>query len=257
MKKLLKNSWIENPHLVTIPPHFKKPYLLEPTMEMILARDVDDICNQPNLKILKTGNSVHEPKICEADDTIIKFFYPKRRLFSSDRFKPYAMRFCNNIEKLQAYGYSVPNIVKVKYCAERKLYLVYYKKLAGVDVRTIAKTKGLNFITHVSKLIADMHAQGIFFRSIHLENLLKQPDNKIGLLDIADVRFNKKPLSLYTRYRNIKHLLQNQCDAEIWKAYGINKFLKEYFSHSTLSQFSRMILTKMVMKISTGARKKK
>lgn len=216
-------------------------------MEVILAREFDEICQKS--KVIKFGRSLEQPKIFETqDNTIIKLFYSKRRRFSSDKFKPYAIRFCRNIARLRAHGYSVPQVTQIKYCAERKIYLVYYKKIPGIDIRSYAKTHDINFISQVIKLLADLHQNGVFFRCIHLENLLKQADNKIALLDIVDVRFKNHKLSIHTRLRNIKHLLRDPNDKELWQTYGIQKFLNEYFASAKLGMFARFILSRSILK---------
>lgn len=217
-------------------------------MQIIHAREFEQICNH-DTKIIKFGRSLEQPKIYEtADDTIIKLFYPKRRRFSSDKFKPYAFRFCNNIEKLRSLGYAVPEVIKINYCPDNKIYLVFYKKMAGTDLRSYVKQHGVHVIEQVAKLVADLHQRGVFFRSIHLENLLRLDDGKIGLLDIVDMRFKSRPLSLHMRYRNIKHMFADTNDMQLWKDYGKQRFLNNYFRYAAMNKISQWILSYFVKK---------
>lgn len=215
-------------------------------LDIISSREFYDICNNQNNKIIKFGK-VNQPKVYEKDgDTIIKLFYPKQRLLSSDRIRPRAKRFYNNVKSLHTHGYDVPKVNKVQFCPELKMYVIYYNKIQGNDVRTLAKHGDLNIIYNVADLLADLHKNGIFFRSIHLENLLSKPDGKIALLDLTDVKFKSRALTIYLRYRNIKHLLQEPNDRELWQAFGVKTFLDAYFKSAKLSRMSQMLLTTFI-----------
>ncbi|MBX3708525.1 MAG: hypothetical protein KIT56_01390 [Gammaproteobacteria bacterium] len=215
-------------------------------MDIISSHEFNEICHHKNVKTIKYGYG-KQPKVFEKDgNTIIKLFYPKKRLLSSDKYRPYALRFQNNILSLRMHGYDVPNVIKTEYCSELKIYLVYYQKIEGEDIRGLANKGKLEAIQHVADLIADLHQKGIFFRSIHLENLLYKPDGTIALLDITDVRFQSTSLTMYSRYRNLKHLLQEPNDRALWQAFGISNFLKAYFKSTTLSTLSKIVLTYML-----------
>lgn len=215
-------------------------------MDIISSSEFDKIFNNINTIIVKYGR-INQPKVYEQHgNTIIKLFYRKETWLSSDRIRPRAMRFYKNIQSLQQHGYDVPRVIKMQYCKELKIYLVYYEKIAGNDVRKLADQGRVDLLDDVIRFIASLHESGIFFRSIHLENLLYKPDGSFALLDITDVRFKSGPLSLYMRYRNLKHLLKERHDRHIWKKFGIDKFLETYFSQTTLSPVSQTILTRLV-----------
>lgn len=214
-------------------------------MEIISNREFYDICNDSNTKTIKFGK-VDQPKVYEKDNTIIKLFYPKKSLLSSDRIKPRAIRFYNNVKSLYSQGYDVPRITKLQFCPDLRMYLIHYNKIQGGDVRSLARHGKLDLINNVADLLADLHKNGIFFRSIHLENLLYQPDGKMALIDITDVRFGSRPLPLYLRYRNIKHLLLHRDDRDLWQAFGAKNFLDVYFKSAALSGFSRKLLSHLV-----------
>lgn len=210
-------------------------------MDIISFNEFNDITRQS--KTIRYGR-INQPKVLEADNTIIKLFYRKRKLLSSDRIKPQAMRFYDNIQSLRAYGYDVPKLIKIQYCAELAVYLIHYHKIEGQDVRSLAKCGNISIIHDVIKLLADLHKNGVFFRSIHLENLLYTSDGKIALIDISDLKIKSKSLTPYLRYRNLKHLfLQNSNDTEIWKNFGMNQFFTLYFKSTELSSYSRKLLS--------------
>lgn len=217
-------------------------------MDIISCHEFAAICHDTNTQIIKFGK-VDQPKVFEKNgNTIIKLFYPKRRKITSDRIRPRAIRFYRNVDKLFGRGYSVPRIDKMQFCPDLKMYLLYYPKIQGCNVRYHAQNGNLDIITEVARLLADLHKKGIFFRSIHLENLLYQPDGKFALLDVTDVKFRSGALSLYLRYRNIKHLLNEPMDKEIWHAFGISRFMSEYFRFAGLKHYSGLLLNRLVMR---------
>jgi len=220
-------------------------------MNIISHQAFNAICEDSNTTIIKYGK-VDQPKVFEKNgNTIIKLFYPKKSRLSSDRIWPRALRFYRNVQALQHHGYNAPIITNVQFCPELKIYLLHYPKIQGQDVRHLARNGKLTIIHEVAHLLADLHRNGIFFRSIHLENLLYQPDGKFALLDVTDVRFKKRALSFYLRYRNIKHLFQEPNDKDIWQAFGIQHFMDEYFKLAKLPNYSRILLSYLIKRTLT------
>jgi serine/threonine protein kinase len=118
--------------------------------------------------------------------------------------------------------------------------------VSGEDTRSLAKKGNLAVIQQVAKVVADLHQKGVFFRSIHLENLLYQSDDKFALIDLAGVRFKSSALSTLLRYRNLRHLLGEVDDRELWQAFGVDNFLKLYFKHAQLSEAAEKVITFLI-----------
>jgi len=216
-------------------------------MDIISCQEFTAICHDTETQTIKFGKTIQQPKVFEKNgDTIIKLFYPKKSRLSSDRIRPRAMRFYRNVNQLHQSGYTVPRVDKIQFCPELRMYLLYYPKIQGRDIRCLAKDGNLDVIRHVAHLLADLHEKGIFYRSIHLENLLYQPDGKIALLDVTDVKFKSAALSWYFRYRNIRHLFNEPLDKDLWQAFGISNFMKEYYQFAKLSPHSRFLLDYLV-----------
>jgi hypothetical protein len=218
-------------------------------MDMISSREFYSLYSntqeiyQKNSMISLVSNAANRPKVIEKNgDTIIKFFYSNKKKLSSDKIKPRYQRFCENIQLLQKYGYAVPHLLKTQSCSDLKVHIVHYLKIEGREVRNTTQNGDLTSIPGIAKLLADLHAKGIFFRSIHLGNLLQKADGELALIDIADVRFKSSPLSLSVRYRNLKHLFKHREDKQAWQAFGINNFMQIYFEAAKLSKFSQKLL---------------
>lgn len=223
-----------------------KSLMGERRMDQISSAEFDTMCQDKALKIIKYGRGI-QPKVFEKDgSTMIKLFYPKKRLISSTRFKPQALRFSDNITGLHARGYNVPSLIRVQHCTDLNTYLVHYQKIEGQNIRALAKLGKMHLIEDVAKLVANLHKDGIIFRSIHLENLLYKSDGSLALIDIADVRFKDKPLNIYLRYRNLVHLFASEDDQALWEAFGIQNFLNRYFAAAKSSNTVRRIISFLI-----------
>lgn len=210
-------------------------------MEIISSHDFYAFCNRSDLTLLK--RTYKKPKLFESkSDEMIKIFYPRRKFISSNQYKPYALRFRNNAEQLRTLGFITPTIKTLQYCPDLNTYIISYDKLPGVDFRVFSQNnKGI--IHTLAAFIAKLHQKGIFFRSIHLENLLRLNNGDIALLDIVDIQFKKRAISSYLRFRNLKHLFQIKEDKQFWTHVNTAEFLKNYFKFAELSYFKRKIIS--------------
>ncbi len=200
------------------------------TMQIISGNEFNALCDDANHQILKYISN-HKPKIIEtADNAIIKVFYQKKKWYSRDRYYPKGKRFYNNANHLNHLNVMAPEVDKLQYCPELKLYTVKYKKYPGKECREWIAENQPVALSDVFQFIASLHAKGIFFRAIHLANILYDPKKGFALIDVADVYFKKKPLGLLARYRNIKHLFRAIEDKAYWQQVGIEKIMALYLA---------------------------
>lgn len=93
---------------------------------------------------------------------------------------------------------------------------MYYSPLAGNTVRQLQGTReeadALRF--KLGGYFAQLHERGVYFRSLHFGNVVLTPDNQLGLIDIADLRCQKRALSDSKRLRNFAHLLRYKEDRQ-------------------------------------------
>ena len=71
-------------------------------------------------------------------------------------------------------------------------------------------------------------------------------ENKFALIDLAGVRFKSRSLTTLLRYRNLRHLLGEPDDRELWQAFGVDNFLKLYFKHANLSIAAEKLITYLI-----------
>lgn len=142
-----------------------------------------------------------------ADGNILKLFR-RKRFFSSAMFRPYSKRFIDNALGLQKRGIPTLTVLDSFQLDAPGMTAVLYRPLPGETLRQIASKEGFDWEQNLEPLVAlirRLHAAGIYFRSLHLGNIVVTPDNQMGLIDVADLRFLRAPLSQALVKRNLQH----------------------------------------------------
>ncbi|QBF24857.1 toluene tolerance protein [Pseudomonas tructae] len=143
------------------------------------------------------------------DGRMLKLFR-RKRLLSSALLYPYARRFANNAQALQQLGVPSPEIIGVYRIPSIQRDAVYYAPLAGETLRQLLhKQEGAQTLrAQLGQFIAHLHSLGIYFRSLHLGNVVLTPERELGLIDIADLQRQSRPLRERQRVRNFHHVLR-------------------------------------------------
>ncbi len=148
-----------------------------------------------------------------ADGSFLKLFR-RKRLLSSAAWYPYAQRFADNARALAERGIPCPIVTGLWRIPAISRDAVRYQPLDGLTlrerIRADAGPPGLR--VQLGAFVAGLHQAGIYFRSLHLGNIVLMPQNTLGLIDIADLRTGKRPLSSRLRQRNLRHLLRDTQD---------------------------------------------
>lgn len=150
-----------------------------------------------------------------ADGSYLKLFRRKRWL-SSAAWYPYAQRFADNTRGLRQRGIPCPETMAVYRIPAIERDAVHYRPLPGDTLRSLATNANADLVALADRLgafIARLHAEGIYFRSVHLGNILLCPDGQMGLIDVADLRIGRRPLWRGERIRNFRHLLRDPRDS--------------------------------------------
>ena len=188
-----------------------------------------------------------EKVLLTPDKHIIKLFYPRRR-FTSATIYPYALRFWNNAQKLHKKGIPTVRCEQLRYDRQNSRHVITYPLLAGTTLRdTLEKSPDNNdYLTRLSAFLAMLHEKGILFRSIHLGNILVLENGGFGLIDIADMSLQRRPLGLVKRARNFRHLLHDKVDRDSLEQYGYKRFLEQYEAEANISGFRRRLFRALV-----------
>lgn len=145
-----------------------------------------------------------------SDGAMLKLFR-RKRLISSAAWSPYAQRFADNAVTLATLGIPVPQVLAVFRIPHIGRDAVHYRPLAGVTLRDLLR-QGMD--RHLeqrlralfTRFVIDLHDKGIYFRSLHLGNVVYTPEETLGLIDFSDVRAWKRPLIRYLRARNLRRM---------------------------------------------------
>lgn len=152
------------------------------------------------------------------DGTIIKLFRRKRVISSAALF-PYASRFVRNAEKLQKLGVPVPEVLGVARIQGMGRDMVHYRPLPGRTLRELSE-EGLSaerleaLKAQFTRFVIGLHDNGVYFRSLHLGNVVLTPEGQLGLIDFSDLRVYPWRLGAYLRARNMRRMqgIRGECE---------------------------------------------
>lgn len=182
------------------------------------------------------------------DGNFIKLFR-RKRLISSAALFPYAKRFADNTLELKKRGVPCPDVLATYRIAEIARDVVHYEPLPGLTLRQIiADSDSFNdaeLLKQFGAFVANLHNQGVYFRSLHLGNVVMTPDNELGLIDIADMRTLRRPLRKSMCLRNFMHMRRYRND-HAWLAQKQGElFFISYNEHSIHNWDRSTLLSKL------------
>lgn len=172
------------------------------------------------------------PKVLrQPNGQLLKIFRPRRRLWLA-RMRPSAQRFARNAELLAERGITTPKVSECMWLDKvQAVSACLYEPLPGQSLDQLYRQVRPEFdalLPELANFIRTLHQRGIYFRSLHLGNILRLPDGGFGLIDFLDMRFKRGPLSSRLARRNLQHLngylRRSQIDDFPWQrllqAYG-------------------------------------
>lgn len=181
------------------------------------------------------------PKVLKLVDGSFFKLFRRKRWFSSELIYPYVKRFADNASMLNKIGIKTPKITALYrfFVNSIKFTAVRYIPLEGETLRHALKESNAKqqeaLVVQFAVLVAKLHQHGVYFRSIHLANVLVMANGELGLIDFADMSKQSSPLSKSKRLRNLKHLKRYQED--------VNWIFSEYFT-SFLTAYETIAGTK-------------
>lgn len=165
-----------------------------------------------------------------SDGNMLKVFR-LRGWFSSSLIYSNARSFCRNAKRLQRRGIATVQHCQLFHFAGSTDTAVIYSPLVGESVRTLLKNK--TFLESdcfvLGEFIAELHAKGVYFKSLHCGNIIKTATG-FGLIDIADMKIYPWALWSVTCQRNFNRLMRYQEDVDQLKQLGWQHvILQAYF----------------------------
>jgi len=160
-------------------------------------------------------------------------------------FYPYSLRFRHNSRRMRRRGYPCITVDDIFYCHAIRRHGVIYRKLEGRPLDRLLCSKDATahrVYVEYAVLLARLHADRIYFRSVHPGNVLLMADGSYGLIDVGDMRFPLLPLSIDQRRRNFRHLLRSIEFREALKYHRGDNFIDAYLAAARLPAASRQAL---------------
>ena len=180
------------------------------------------------------------------DGNFLKTFW-FRRVVSSRRIFPEAYRFSMNAKALQRRG--IPTVIVRKRIQIPHLNRtgVVYHPLAGRTLRQVAKAGEFNaaLARQLGAFIAGLHRQGVYFRSLHLGNVVLCPDGSMGLIDISNLTAYPWSLGQRTCLRNLFHLFRYPNDSQMISDAGTHNFMDGYLEEKFCPRMQRRMNRKI------------
>ncbi|WP_373387187.1 toluene tolerance protein [Pseudomonas alcaligenes] len=175
-------------------------------MRIVTANELQDWLRQGD--VLEKDS--HGPKVIRLPNgELLKIFRSRRNPLLA-RLRPDARRFAERAERLQRLGIATPSI---RECAwidrDKAVSACLYEPLAGLPLDKLfrdARSEFDGLLPALAAYILKLHRLGIYFRSLHLGNILRTPDGDFGLIDFLDLRFKRRPLGRMLVRRNFAHL---------------------------------------------------
>jgi serine/threonine protein kinase len=158
------------------------------------------------------SDSFGEKVLRLADGSFLKLFR-RKRLITSAAWYPYALRFMDNAEALSSLGIPVPRVIAAYRVPSMERDAVHYRPLAGTTLRDLIR-RGLDAEDErrlkrlFTGFVIRLHSLGIYFRSLHLGNVVLTPAGELGLIDFSDLRVYRRPLPAFMRRRNLRRMLE-------------------------------------------------
>lgn len=175
----------------------------------------------------------HGDKVLRLPDGNFVKLFRRKRLISSAALYPYAQRFADNARALQRLDIPCPEVIGVYRVPGIARDLVHYRPLPGQTLRQLIAAGQADgaLRERLGELIARLHERGVYFRSLHLGNVVQTPQGELGLIDIADMKTQRRALGRAQRKRNFAHMLRYVEDRQ-WLLADGNQVLQAYLHES-------------------------
>ncbi|QMV65972.1 toluene tolerance protein [Pseudomonas berkeleyensis] len=148
------------------------------------------------------------PKVYALTDGNMLKLFRRKRLLSSALLRPQSLRFCANAEALKKRGIPTLTPLQLYRLDDASRTAVLYCPLPGETLFTLlceGKADWLDLLPPLARFINHLHESGVYFRSLHLGNIVKTPDGAFGLIDIADLQIRRRALGRGRIRRNQEH----------------------------------------------------
>lgn len=175
---------------------------------------------------------------------MLKIFRVKH-FVSSARIYSYARRFCRNAARLKKLGVPTVTVKQLFHFSNSTNSAVLYAPLQGATLRELVRSREMEeaLLMSLGLFIAELHRLGIYFRSLHLGNIVLTPEGEFGLIDIADMSIFPWTLSCSRRVRNFHHVRRISEDTKNLGSRW-NIVMNSYLAHGSSADCAKQLRQK-------------
>ena len=175
-------------------------------MRIVTAQELESWL--ANGKVLE--KDIRGPKVVALDNGLfLKIFHTRRHPLLA-RLRPPACRFQRNTMHLRQLGIAAPDVRDVFWLDESLgLSGCLYIPLPGESIESLHRhhpNETRELLPSLAVFVRSLHNEGVYFRSLHLGNILYLGNHNFGLIDVLDMKFKRGPLSRGLVRRNLAHL---------------------------------------------------
>ena len=187
--------------------------------------------------IQKDGHGI---KVLRLPDGRMLKLFRRKRLISSQLWTSYARRFEQNADQLRQRGIPTIKVESVFQIPHLDRQAVLYPAIPGTTLRQwLIEHPGESAqkkIRAFGAFVAELHKQGVLFRSLHLGNVLVTDDDALALIDISDMSFRRAgPLLTWQRIRNLQHIGRYTHDRQLMVVANPHDFIDAYLDAAELA----------------------
>ncbi len=182
-------------------------------------------------------------KVIQLTDGRIAKFFRLKKILSSALFWPYAKRFVRAEKILKKHNIPTVTVTDLFKVPSIKRDMVVYQPLEGESLRDIIKKTDdpSQIISDFASFFASLHDKGIYFRSIHFNNVFITEKGGFGLIDMSDLYYSLMPLTISKRVRNLKPIFHYKQDKEALTIFSFDNFLSIYCDNSSLKSEKKQL----------------
>lgn len=184
----------------------------------------------------------HGDKVLKLSSGHIIKLFRRKRLFSSALIYPYGKRFANNVKQLAQLKIPTVSELSLFRIPAISRIAVKYKPLPGNSLDDEIRQGDFNEkrIRQFAAFLAKLHQQGVYFRSIHLGNVIITPEDQLGLIDVSDMKIYRRSLPASLCARNMRHFCRYpEHVTALFPAAQKDLFLKTYLESLEVSDNKR------------------
>ncbi|TBU83018.1 toluene tolerance protein [Pseudomonas daroniae] len=159
----------------------------------------------------------HGEKVLKLVDGSFLKLFRRKRLISSATLVSHAKRFADNAAELKRRDILCPEIIATYRIRGIERTAVHYWPLPGKTLRQLLvqpSDEHTQLCRDLGALIAELHDKGVYFRSLHLGNVVQDEASRLGLIDISDMACGEAALGRLKRSRNFQHLFRYPQDVD-------------------------------------------